>query len=671
MSFLQAGALWALPLILLPLLIHWLYRRRHQTIEWPAMLFLRRAAEHRRSPSKWRRRLILATRMAIVAAIVIAFARPLSTGQFGLAASRIGDQHLAILLIDRSPNMQRRTTGGITRQQAALENVAATLNTLGQPRVIVIDSVNPEPTLLDSVSALTNDRWLHPADSQADLPYMLEQAVQHIRQQRHATADVWICSDHDARAWRPEDSRWKTLSDTVSNSANGVRFHRLKFPESDQANASVTVSQLQPATDEPTRGIKLSVDVHRDRIAADRDPPAADDTIALQINLGNTSETVKLQLRDHHGSLVDHFVPILNEMDVAYGSVSIPADVNPADDRWYFVAKPAYRPRFAILTETSSPALAAAAEVIGEVALDSQSRLATNRAPQAIEDWLDVEADVRLWQGPLPSDPPADRLRQLSQSGESIVFFPPTQQGEQKEQPTTFAGVAWKPWVRDDASMASYDDYRFQLDAYRPISGETVARATLQSQEILIGKRRIGQGNVWFCGADLQDDAGAFVRDGVALYALLHEAATASRTSRDHSASLTAGQVDASQDSATPWNPAWSTPLLRHRNEPMRWSEYGHHAGVYQLKNRPEDPGRLQAINRPHVPADQRLRLDDETIASLLPQASWNLVSIDETGSTTAAGFVREIWSSVWSLVILGLLLEAVLSLPRSPEARS
>ena len=52
MSVLRIAALWALPLVLVPILIHLVYRRRHPTIAWPAMQFVRLAVQSRTRAGK-------------------------------------------------------------------------------------------------------------------------------------------------------------------------------------------------------------------------------------------------------------------------------------------------------------------------------------------------------------------------------------------------------------------------------------------------------------------------------------------------------------------------------------------------------------------------------------------------------------------------------------------
>lgn len=659
MSFLQVGALWALPMVVVPLVIHWLYRRRHQTVAWPAMIFLQRASQNRRGPAKWRRRLILATRMAVIGALVLALARPLSTGRFGLAASRFDNHSIAFVLVDRSPSMQLRLANGRTRQEIALQNVAATLKTLRYKQIIVVDSVQAKPKAISSPETLLSQTFARSADSEANLPRMLEQTLASIRKQRMNRADVWICSDRQTQTWRPNDLTWNAISEVSAALGQGIRFHRLDFPEPAMANSAVTVSQIRPSAEEQGRGLRLTIEVWSNRNSRET-------VVPIQITIGNVTETVDVNVVDGRGTLTDHFASIPSDMKIGYGVVSLPPDANPADDRWYFVAHDSDRPRFAIVTEEHSDAIAAAAEVLGEIVFESTIVNQTTQTDRNSLSWTDTKASCLLWQRPLPGEKDALEIRRFVEAGGSVIFFPPLQSNRPE---TSFAGLKWQTWVDDASALASYDDYTVTLDRYRPISGDAMIRATLGDNRVLIGKRTIGQGSVWYCGADVQRDDGNFVRDGVILYALLEEAATASRKrTRDH-VDTVAGQSGAHGRFTARWNPAWSSVLLRDGQRPVLWSEFGHHAGVYHLKSQPEDEGQLRAINRVAMPPEDRVSLSSDNIHALLPEAAWNVVSVHPNNRGLDEGFAHEIWFAVWLLVIAGLLLEAFLSLPRSPGA--
>ena len=105
MSFLQPMLLAALPLVALPIIIHLINQRRYQTISWAAMMFLLAANRMSRGYARLRQWLIMAMRMAAIAALVFAVSRPLAGGWLGLAAG--GRADTTIVLLDRSPSMQQ------------------------------------------------------------------------------------------------------------------------------------------------------------------------------------------------------------------------------------------------------------------------------------------------------------------------------------------------------------------------------------------------------------------------------------------------------------------------------------------------------------------------------------------------------------------------------------
>src|SRR6478609_306908 len=109
MSFLQPLMLVALPLISLPIIIHLINQRRYQTVKWAAMMFLLAANRMSRGYARLRQWLIMAFRMAAIAALVFAVSRPLAGGWLGSASGGCADT--TIVVIDRSPSMQQGRGG--------------------------------------------------------------------------------------------------------------------------------------------------------------------------------------------------------------------------------------------------------------------------------------------------------------------------------------------------------------------------------------------------------------------------------------------------------------------------------------------------------------------------------------------------------------------------------
>src|SRR3954469_18810908 len=109
MNFLQPFLLAALPLVALPVVIHLINQRRYQTVRWAAMMFLLAANRMSRGYARLRQWLIMAFRMAAIAALIFAVSRPLAGGWLGLAAG--GRADTTIVVLDRSPSMQQAGAG--------------------------------------------------------------------------------------------------------------------------------------------------------------------------------------------------------------------------------------------------------------------------------------------------------------------------------------------------------------------------------------------------------------------------------------------------------------------------------------------------------------------------------------------------------------------------------
>src|SRR5580693_10172685 len=86
-----------------PLLLHLLNRLRFRNRAWSAMMFLNAAAPGHHRWARWRTRLLLLSRMAVIALLSIALARPLIGGHDSWFAS--AQPVTAVILLDRSASM--------------------------------------------------------------------------------------------------------------------------------------------------------------------------------------------------------------------------------------------------------------------------------------------------------------------------------------------------------------------------------------------------------------------------------------------------------------------------------------------------------------------------------------------------------------------------------------
>jgi hypothetical protein len=106
MSYLQPWMLWALPTVLLPIIIHLLNRLRYRTVHWGAMMFLLRANKAATRRAKIRQYLLLLFRALVILFLIWAMSRPITGGWIGKAAG--GASEVVLVVLDRSASMEGR-----------------------------------------------------------------------------------------------------------------------------------------------------------------------------------------------------------------------------------------------------------------------------------------------------------------------------------------------------------------------------------------------------------------------------------------------------------------------------------------------------------------------------------------------------------------------------------
>ncbi len=210
MTFLQPWMLLALPLLALPIIIHLVHLRRHQTVPWAAMRFLLAATKMASGLSKLKQYIILALRTLAVATLVLFASRPLISGISGWLGTEASQ--LSIVLIDRSPSMQLKLgSAGETKQQIALQRIQEWLSASGNTSVVCFATGYEEPINDLSVKSLTSDPRLEPTVMSSNIPLLLDKAREYIERNNVAKATVWIGSDLSEFDWRTNDSSWSVI----------------------------------------------------------------------------------------------------------------------------------------------------------------------------------------------------------------------------------------------------------------------------------------------------------------------------------------------------------------------------------------------------------------------------------------------------------------------------
>lgn len=116
MHFKHPELLYALFLLVIPILVHLFQLRRFRTEKFTNVKFLKKVALQTRKSSKLKKWLILATRLIALAAIIIAFAQPYFPPSSGQIVSRE-----TVIYLDNSYSMQARGQDGILLKRSVQE----------------------------------------------------------------------------------------------------------------------------------------------------------------------------------------------------------------------------------------------------------------------------------------------------------------------------------------------------------------------------------------------------------------------------------------------------------------------------------------------------------------------------------------------------------------------
>jgi hypothetical protein len=656
MSFLQPLMLIALPLVALPIIIHLINQRRYQTTRWAAMMFLLAANRMSRGYAKLRQWLILATRMLVIAGLLFAVSRPLASGWLGLAAG--GRADTTIILLDRSPSMQQQGAGTvISKLEAGRQRLVETLGMLGSSRWVLIDSATKTPRELDSPEDLQRLPCAGPSSTEADLPAMLEAARDYIRANRTGRTEIWICSDLRANDWRADSRRWDALRGSFHEMSQGVRFHLLAYPQSAADDLAVRVTDVRRQQAGQDAELLVSVLLSR---KGDRDDKVK---VPLRFEIEGARSEVTVEMAGPNYRLKDYRIPLPATQKRGWGRVSIPADVNPGNDDFYFVFdQPPPRKTIIVADDpqatwplklaasvTPDRTVACAAEVV------SVEQLATVA-------WEQVA--LLLWQAPLPHGEAAKMTQAFVHRGGQAIFFPPRSPNDEK-----LFGVAWQPWVapakevgietwRGDEGLLAHTlagqalqlgDLR--VKRYCKMSGELTHFATLHGGDPLIGRVATDRGGVHFVTTTPAMADSSLASDGVALYVAVQRALSAGAAVLGNARNLVAGRPD--DDLSGAWQRLAG-------NAEVLSTDFAFDRGVYKVGER------VLAVNRP-AGEDETVVLSDDRLASLFEGLDFARLD-DRAGD--AGSLIQEIWRLFLVAMIVAMVGEAALCLPKTASAK-
>ena len=615
-------------------------------------MFLLAANRMSRGYARLRQILILIFRTLAIAGLIFAISRPLASGWLGLTAG--GQADTTVILLDRSPSMQEQGAGtGVSKLQTGREQLASMLETLGSDRWVLVETTAGAAIEIESPDSLRRLPSTEPVGTSSDLPAMLEQAREYITANNTGRTEIWICSDIRENDWNAESGRWQTLRDSFLELPQTVNFHLLAYPTDGHSNTSIRVTSVRRFETVDSAELLVSLRVTRDQ--------SMEDSISLPIHIeleGARSE-LTVDVEGPTFELIDHRIPIERSNDRGWGRVSIPADSNSADNDFYFVFDRPQKRHTLIVS--GDPQTAIPLQLAASISPDTTTECSAETLSQeqlATVDWAAVS--LVLWHAPLPGKELGSLLRDYINRGGQVVFLPPREPGSGQ-----FMNVSWNSWkeqqvaipvaswrgdqgiLANSQSGAALPVGELQIRRFCELSGEVTPLARLQNNLTLFAHLPTTRGGVYFCTTTPDAQDSSLTTNGVVLYVFIQRALAAGAAVLGQTQQLAAGAAAIEQP--VDWKQI-SGP------EDALSTDYIHQRGVYSAGEK------LLAVNRSSA-EDQARVLDDDRLAELFKGLSFSRVN-DTAGSFE--GLIQEIWRLFLVTMLIALIVEAILCMPRA-----
>ncbi|MFC4993783.1 BatA domain-containing protein [Rubritalea tangerina] len=396
---------WWLLALSIPVLIHLLNRRRHRVVKWAAMEFLLRATRESRGRKKLKHIIILTCRALAVAALVFAVARPLSSSGFLNWGG--GKLDTIIFILDRSPSMEQKSSDSTTsKREAAIALVKNSAAQLDGTKLILLDSATAQPIEIADPNSLDKISQSLPTDAAANIPSLLDKALQHILSKDTGRTEIWLASDLQSSNWQPASGKWNNIRAGFGNLADQASLRVLSLNSTATNNLSITLDKALRIDDELSLELTIT-----------QSPPARKQSIPLTLSLNGSqsSEDVTIQ-----GETVRISKRLPLSGPSGFGYIQLPADTNPQDNTVYFTYGdeiPTYSAVVTTLPEARIYLKLAAAPP------GYSKQEASAYSPNQEIPWNSLS--TVLWQAPLPTGKTKEQALDFINKGGVIAFFPP------------------------------------------------------------------------------------------------------------------------------------------------------------------------------------------------------------------------------------------------------
>lgn len=652
MNFLQPMILMAMPLIGVPVLIHLINQYRHKTMNWGAMLFLKKARRMTTGTAKLRFWLILLMRTLAVAGLLFALSRPLASGWLGVTVG--GSADTVIIVLDRSASMEQADLiSGRTKREAALSKMDDLLRKTGRStQIVLIESTTATPRQIESADQLQELPETSSTAAAADIAGMLESALDYMAAHQSGRTDIWVCSDLRRADWDLDSGRWDPIREELA-AREAVRLYLLVYPETGADNLAVRISNLRRR--QLGTHAELLLDLELDRDSEDQRPI----DVPMEFVINGARSTVSVNMTSPRLVRRGFALPIDPKLESGQGRVELPSDANPQDNVFHFAfAEPPVRRSVVVaVNEQVGKFLRLAAATPSDSAFTYEAELMTPDRLAEV-DWDEIA--LLIWQGPLPTGVDAKRLEEFEAQGRSLIFFPPVNPTSAK-----LFNARWTRWEafegdrgssiqswRDDLDLLRNTDSGAplpvgQLQTYRFCGldmDEQVMLAELPSGRPLVTRAITENGSVYFVGTLPLGGDSNLANEGVVIYVAIQRAINRALGRLGSARTAFAGGELPDLDQ---WKASAPSQSILLSDRPFQ-------AGSYQQDDR------WLAINRPPSEDDVSV-VAEETIQERLAGVDYTLIR-DDAGSEKQ--LANEVWRLFLVAMIVALFAEALLCMP-------
>jgi hypothetical protein len=662
MSYLQPWMLWALPTVLLPIIIHLLNRLRYRTVHWGAMMFLLKANKAATRRAKIRQYLLLLFRALVILFLVWAMARPIVGGWIGSAAG--GAPEVVLVLLDRSASMEGRAPDSQeTKRQHAIALLTQAAKQSAGSRFVLIENVLRAPLEIADTAALASMQMASATDTAADIPAMLRTVLDYLVKNKPGSTEVWLASDLQSSNWRPDAPDWQDIQARFAGLPQETQVRVLDLSSPGGTNLSIAMKSADFRVRDPKTGkgqLALAFEIKTNGKTG---------TFPLLVTRDGAKSQTDVKLTASAQRQTMKFDVPKPEAGGGWGKLELPLDDNAADNIAYFVHRAPIAMHTTVIGE-----LPATTKIFRFAAAPDATRLdrTAETLPAARASgtkWK--ESALVVWQGAASSEVETKAMEQFVNDGGVLLALPPG--GTGGAGPLSISWGEIEKSGKDPLRITAWDDLDGPLartDAGTPLPLARLAvlqrqiprtsagtahvyGAFADGQPFLTG-RRVGSGYVFAC-ATLPEEDWSSLGEGFVLLPMVQRLIALGGAHLAPPANAIAGE----------WKPdgegSWAPVETDHRSDP-RWN-----AGVYR------NGAQLIALNRPDS-EDMPELVESAKLRELLRGAKLTVMS--GALELKADRLMSEIWPAMTIAAMLFMCFEMLLAtskamLPVKPKPKT